>query len=341
MNAFYITAPGHTDFGPVAPPELKADEVLLRISTIGFCGTDLSTFRGRNPLVSYPRIPGHEIAARVESVGADVPDGLMTVGEAVTVVPYTTCGRCAACRCGRTNCCANNETLGVQRDGAMQPFLAVPHANVLPAPRLSLSELALVEPLSVGDHAVLRGQVDGGDTVAVFGCGAIGLGAILSAAYRGARVIAIDLDDAKLAVAQQCGAAYGLNARTSDVAAQLRDLTDGHGLEVLIEAVGVPETFVGAIEHVAFAGRVVYIGYAKAPVTYNTALFVKKELDIRGSRNATAASFENVIQMMHDGRVPMDAFVTRTVDFANAGTALAAWDADPGSVTRIHIRLGD
>ena len=340
MNAFRITSPGITDFGPAAPPEPKPDEALLRISTIGFCGTDLSTFRGRNPLVSYPRIPGHEIAARVASLGADVPDGL-TIGEAVTVVPYTTCGRCAACRRGRINCCANNQTLGVQRDGGMQPYLAVPWANVLATPRLSLSERALVEPLSVGDHAVLRGQVDGADTVAVFGCGAIGLGATLSAAYRGARVIAIDLDDAKLAAAQQCGAAHGLNARTSDVAIRLRDLTGGHGPDVVVEAVGVPETFVGAIEYVAFAGRVVYIGYAKAPVTYNTAMFVKKELDICGSRNATVASFQNVIQMMHAGRVPTDALVTRTVDFVEAGTALAAWDANPGSVTRIHVRLGD
>ncbi|MEM1095535.1 MAG: zinc-binding alcohol dehydrogenase family protein [Bacteroidota bacterium] len=340
MSAFYITAPGKTEMGPARTPQPTAGDVLLRISTVGFCGTDLSTFRGRNPLVSYPRIPGHEIAARVEALGADVPDG-PTVGDAVTVMPYTASGACGACRRGRPNSCANNQTLGVQRDGAMQPLMAIPWDKVLPAPRLSLSELALVEPLSVGDHAVVRGEVDRGDTVAVFGCGAVGLGAIVSAAYRGARVIAIDLDEAKLAIAQQCGAAHGLNARTSDVATALRDLTDGYGPDVVVEAVGVPETFVGAVEHVAYAGRVVYIGYAKAPVTYNTALFVKKELNIRGSRNATAASFQNVIQMMDAGRVPTDALVTRTIDFADAGAALAAWDADPGAVTRIHVRLSD
>ena len=300
MKAFVIEEPGRTGFGTADPPEPASGKVLLRIRTVGFCGTDLSTYWGRNPLVSYPRTPGHEVAATVEEVGADVPASFPQ-GTDVTVLPYTACGTCPACRRGRTNGCRDNQTLGVQRDGAMTSFLAVPWEKVLPAPGLSLAEMALIESLSVGDHAAERARVGEGDVVVVLGCGAIGLGAITSAAYRGARVVAVDLDDGKLAVARRCGAAETINSQKDDLHNALQALTSGDGPDVVIEAVGLPETFVAAVEEVAFAGRVVYIGYAKAPVTYDTALFVKKELDILGSRNASAENFRNVIRMIESG----------------------------------------
>ncbi|MGI9173758.1 MAG: zinc-binding dehydrogenase, partial [Rhodothermales bacterium] len=288
--------------------------------------------------VSYPRTPGHEVAATVERVGADVPE-LLGEGMEVTVLPYTACRTCPACRRGRTNCCRDNQTLGVQRDGALMSYLAVPWEKVLPAPGLSLAELALVEPLSVGDHAAERAAVTEADTVLVLGCGAIGLGAVASAAYRGARVIAVDLDDDKFAVARRCGAAEVINSQKDDLHDTLQMLTWSDGPDVVIEAVGLPETFVAAVEEVAFAGRVVYIGYAKAPVTYDTALFVKKELDILGSRNASVENFENVIRMVESGQVPVETLVTETVDFEQAAEALAAWDARPQAYTRIHVRL--
>ena len=215
----------------------------------------------------------------------------------------------------------------------------MPWEKVLPAPALSLVELALVEPLSVGDHAAVRAAVTEADTALVLGCGAIGLGAVASTAYRGAHVIAVDLDDDKLAVARRCGAAEGINSRTSDLHESLQALTSGDGPDVVIEAVGLPESFVAAVEEVAFAGRVVYIGYAKAPVTYDTALFVKKELDILGSRNASAENFWNVIRMIESGHVPVESLVTETVDFEQAAEALAAWDVRPQAYTRIHMRL--
>ena len=152
MRALVIDAPGRTRLGTVTEPRPAAGEVLVRVRTVGFCGSDLSTFRGANPLVSYPRVPGHEIAGVVEAVGAEVPD-TVRVGTDVTVVPYTACGACAACRRGRVNTCRHNRTLGVQRDGAMTALVAVPWAAVLAADGLSRSALALVEPLSVGAHA--------------------------------------------------------------------------------------------------------------------------------------------------------------------------------------------
>ena len=242
MKALLIDKPGSTRLIEKDLPTPGPKEVLLRTRVVGFCGSDLTTFRGLNPLVSYPRIPGHEIGATIEVVGSEVP-ATWQIGQDVLVLPYTACGACAACRQGRANCCQHNETLGVQRDGAMVEYFVAPHDKLLKSSKLSLRELALVEPLTVGFHSVARGRVGPDDTVAVFGCGAIGLGVIAGAAFRGARVIAIDVDDNKLELAQRCGATIGINSVKGSLHAQLQELTDGHGPEVIVEAVGLPQTF--------------------------------------------------------------------------------------------------
>ncbi len=336
MKALRIESPGTFGFCDIPSPELRPGEVLLRIRRLGYCGSDLSTFRGGNPLVAYPRIPGHEIAAEIVETAAGVPESLRA-GMAVTVVPYTACGKCPPCRLGRL--CRHNQTFGVQRDGALTEFLAVPWETVLTAPALSLEALALVEPLSVGFHAVERGRVAAGDTVAVLGAGMIGLGAIAGAAQTGARVIAVDVDDAKLALARRAGAADVVNSRTGSLHDHLQAATSGDGPGVIIEAVGSPETFLAAVDEVSFAGRVVYIGYAKAPVTYETKYFVMKELDILGSRGALKPNFEDVIRLLESGRYPVAETITRTVPFAQSGEALSAWSDNPAAVTKIHVTL--
>ena len=320
-------------------PEVKAGEVLLKIERIGLCGSDLTTFRGLNPLVTYPRIPGHEIAATIAEVSAGVPTHLKP-GLLVTAVPYTTCGKCPSCRAKRPNACQFNQTLGVQRDGALTEFVTVPWQKILHSSKLAAPDYALVEPLSVGFHAVERGRVTAADTVAVFGAGMIGLGAIAGAALqKKARVIAVDLDDQKLALAKKAGAAEVINSKTEDLHERLQELTKGEGPGVMIEAVGAAETFLAAVNEVGFAGRVVYIGYAKNPVAYETKLFLLKELDILGSRNALPEDFENVTRMLEFGLYPVAETVTRIVPFAQAGTALQDWSVNPATTTKIHIRL--
>lgn len=327
------------DFGETSLPEVKDGEVLLKIERIGLCGSDLTTFRGLNPLVSYPRIPGHEIAATIVETSANVPASLKP-GLLVTVVPYTTCGCCPSCRAQRPNACQFNQTLGVQRDGALTEFISVPWQKILFSPKLSAQDYALVEPLSVGFHAVERGRVTEADTVAVFGAGMIGLGAIAGAAMRKkARVIAIDLDDQKLALARQAGAAEVINSQTENLHERLQQLTEGAGPTVSIEAVGAAETFLAAVNEVCFAGRVVYIGYAKKAVAYETKFFVMKELDILGSRNALPTDFENVIRVLESGLYPVAQTVTRTVPFTLVGAALKDWSAHPATTTKIHVSL--
>ena len=337
MKTFFIEASGKTGYGECPRPEAGTGEVLLKVKRVGYCGSDLNTFRGLNPMVSYPRIPGHELAAEIVTVGADVPQTL-TRGMFVTVLPYTACGQCSACRAGRSNACRNNQTLGVQRDGALAEYLVVPWEKIIAAPHLSELELALVEPLSVGFHAAARGQSTAAETVLVFGCGMIGLGAIASAGLEcGARVIAVDVDDAKLALAKTCGATHTINSLSEPLEETVHKLTDGEGVNAVIEAVGLPQTYTAAVQLAAFAGRIVYIGYAKAPVSYETKYFVMKELDIRGSRNATKGDFERVIRVLESGRYPSAQTVTQTVPFEQSGTVLEQWSRNPAAVTKIHV----
>jgi 2-desacetyl-2-hydroxyethyl bacteriochlorophyllide A dehydrogenase len=337
MRALVIESPGETRVAEIATPVPGPDEVLLRTVRIGMCGTDLSTFRGKNPLVTYPRIPGHEIAARIVEAGASVPSRF-TPGLEVTLSPYTACGKCPSCLRGRVNACQFNQTLGVQRDGAMTDYFVAPWSKLYVAEGLSLPELSLVEPLSVGFHAAARGRVVREDIVAVIGCGVVGLGAIAAAAHRGARVIAIDIDDRKLAVGRAAGAAFTVNSGAGNVHEELSALTDGRGPDAIIEAVGVPATFRMAVEEVAFTGRVVYIGYAKEPVAYETRLFVMKELDILGSRNALD-EFGTVIEALRGGRFPVSEIISRVVSLDEAGAALKAWSDDPGAFVKVQVSL--
>ena len=339
MKALQISAPGNVETVELPVPEAGTGEVLLRMEYVGFCGSDLNTYRGANAMAKSPVIPGHEIGAVIEAVGAGVPD-FLKAGMNVTVNPYTACGTCPSCQRGRPNACRNNQTLGVQRDGAMREYMAVPWEKVIPAGTLSTRDSALVEPMSVGFHAVSRGSVIDTDTVMVIGCGMVGLGAVVRAALRGATVIAADIDDEKLIIAKQMGAKYGLNTMAPDFREQLAQVTGGDGPDVVVEAVGSPATYRLAVDSVAFTGRVVCIGYSKSDVTFETRLFVQKELDIRGSRNAEPSDFRAVIRYMDRGGCPAERLVSRIAGWSDAADALSFWNANPGKVFRILLKIG-
>jgi threonine dehydrogenase-like Zn-dependent dehydrogenase len=197
MRALAIDAPGAARVVERARPVPSAGEALVRVRRAGLCGTDLSTFLGKNPLVTYPRVIGHEIAGTIEAVGDGVAG--WPAGAAVTLSPYKHCGACAACRHARPNACRNNQTLGVQREGALAEFTVVSADRLFTSASLSLDHLALVEPFCIGMHAVRRARVVQDDAVLVMGCGGVGAGAVAAAAGRGANVIAMDVDPDKLA----------------------------------------------------------------------------------------------------------------------------------------------
>ena len=338
MQSLVIEEPGRFHFEDRPEPALPPGFALLRVRSVGLCGTDLSTYQGRNPLVTYPRVPGHEIAATIVELNGEAATDLR-FGQNVAVSPYTNCGQCASCRRDRPNACQFNQTFGVQRDGALTGLIAVPFSRLIVAEGLSLRHLSIVEPLTVGFHAVSRGRVTASDTVAVIGCGGVGLGAVSGAAFRGATVIGIDVDDAKLELARLAGATRTIHSARENLHESLAALTSGFGPDVIIEAIGLPQTFRAAVEEVAWTGRVVYIGYAKEPVAYETRWFVQKELDILGTRNALPEDFAAVIAMMRAGRFPVDAAISHVFPLAEAGQAFDSWSANPTQYRKILIEV--
>ncbi len=339
MKAIQITHQQELNIVELEKPQAPSlGEVLLKLCYVGFCGSDINTFMGRNTMALNPVIPGHEVGAVIEAVGAGVPENLKP-GMVVTCNPYTNCGKCASCRNNRVNACEHNETLGVQRNGAMQEFIVLPWQKVIPAGTLDTKTSALVEPMSVGFHAVSRAQVTDIDVVMVIGCGMVGMGAIVRAALRGATVIAADIDDEKLALAKTMGAVYTVNTKTEDAHQRLQEITNGFGPDVVIEAVGSVPTYQMAINEVAFTGRVACIGYAKSEVSLQTKYFVQKELDIRGSRNAQPSDFRAVIHYLENNDCPIDTLITKVIRPEQALDTMRWWSENPGKVFRILVEF--
>ncbi|MFK0683549.1 zinc-binding alcohol dehydrogenase family protein [Ochrobactrum sp. BD67] len=326
VKALRIESENVTRFAEIDEAPLLAGHVRVRVRHVGLCGSDLNTFKGLNPLVQLPRIPGHEIGGEIMEAGEGV-GAAYAKGKRVIVLPYTNCGECSSCRKGRLNACRYNKTLGVQQNGGLADQIVLPAQKLILNDTLKPRHLALVEPLSVGFHAVERGRVQAGDTVAVLGCGMIGMGVLLGAVARGAKVIAIDPSAEKRELALQFGATHALPGG-EDVVAKVQELTNDDGVDVAFEAVGLPITFTQAVDIAGFAGRVVYVGYSKAPVTYQTQFFNLKELDIMGSRNATLSDFEAVITHLEKLGAGADKLISKVFPFDEAEAALPYWDGD-------------
>jgi len=338
MKTIKIPEPGKVELTDTPMPSPAEGEVLLKIDYVGFCGSDLTTYLGKNPLVSYPRIPGHEVAATIVEKGSGVPAGFEK-GDRDSIVPYTNCGKCASCRRGRFNACELNQTMGVQRDGAMREYVTMPYEKILKVPQLPPQESALIEPLTVGFHAIERAEVAEDDVVMVLGCGMIGAGAIAGSVLRNAKVIAVDIDDFKIETALEVGADHVINSAKNNLHEELQRILDGNAPDVVIEAAGSPATYTEGAEEVAFAGRMVCIGYAKDDVTFATKLWVQKELDIRGSRNATPEDFSNVITMLESGTFPSSKVITKIVSPEQVPDAFSKWADAPGKVYKIMVKF--
>jgi len=332
MKALFLTAIGQTALREIEKPKPGPNEVLLKIGMVGFCGGDLNGFKGLFELQEYPNILGHEVGGTIEEMGTLVPT-TFKIGNKVTVYPYLNCGKCISCRKGRRNACQDNKTMGVRRPGAMTRYIAISWQDLFVSSQLSLKELALVEPLTVGFHAAARGRVSSQDRVAVIGCGIVGMGAIASAVNSGAEVIAIDIDETKLEIAKKIGVAHTINTSNENLHDALMRITNDDGI---IEAVGNAITYRAAVDEVAYTGRVVCIGYAKSAVEFNTGIFVRKEIEILGSRNCTD-EFPKVIAYLEAGKFPVEEVISKVVSLNDAGAALADWAVNPKGITKIMV----
>ncbi len=288
-------------------PEAGPGEVLLRVRRVGVCGTDLHIFGGRQPYLRYPRVMGHEFSAEV--VSAEAGTGLVP-GDAVYVMPYLSCGRCIACRKGKTNCCVAIQVLGVHRDGAFTEYLSVPAGFVRKVDGVGLDEAAMVEFLAIGAHAARRAAVASGERVLVTGAGPIGIAAALFSRLRGAAVTVLDSRTDRLDVCRQ---ALGVQATVTvgpGDAAELSRLTDGEFFDVVFDATGNAEAMERGLNFVAHGGRYGLISIVQATLRFSDPEFHKRETTLLACRNATIEDFETVLAAMRAGQVPTRALAT-------------------------------
>lgn len=309
-------------------PETKAGEVLVKIKKVGICGTDLHAYAGNQAFFSYPRILGHELAAEVLEVGDD--NHGIAVGDKVVVMPYLSCGKCVACRQGKTNCCSCIQVLGVHTDGGMQEMVSLPADILIPAPALTLEQMAIVEPLSIGDHAIRRAQLRPGETIVVIGCGPIGLGIMKLGQLAGACVIAVDVNDQRLEYAKaRIGVDITVNA-SEDAVATVEELTNGDFATAVFDATGHKGALESGIDYMAHGGRYVLVGLSKADLVFNHPTIHAKETTLMCSRNATMQDFKHVISVLETGGFPVDSFVTHRVQYTEMIDRFDSW-VDPGT----------
>lgn len=301
-------------------PARAEGEVLLRVKRVGVCGTDLHIFTGNQPFLQYPRVMGHELSGVIEE---PVPGGRLQAGDVCYVMPYLSCGKCIACRQGKTNCCVNIQVLGVHRDGAFTEYLSLPEAFVHKAEGVSLDQAAMVEFLAIGAHGVRRGDVKPGQRVLVVGAGPIGMAAMIFARLRGATVTALDGRQDRLDFCQrELGVAHTVALGEGDQA-KLSDITDGEFFDQVFDATGNAKAIERGFGFVAHGGNYVLISVVRQDITFNDPEFHKRETTLIGSRNATTEDFETVLAAMSRGDVPTAALNTHRMKLADVPTDFA------------------
>ncbi|NOU96417.1 alcohol dehydrogenase catalytic domain-containing protein [Paenibacillus sp. LMG 31456] len=318
-------------------PSLVAGEAIVRIRRIGICGTDLHAYKGNQPFFSYPRVLGHELAGVIEEVGPN--EAGLQAGDQVGIIPYMQCGTCIACRNGKTNCCTDLKVLGVHSDGGMRELLSVPVTHLIQTNGLTLDQTAVLEPLSIGAHAVRRSELKSGETVLVVGAGPIGLGVMAFAKHRGARVIAMDINDERLAFCQKwAGVDHIVNA-LNQPKEQLAAITGGDFPTVVFDATGNLRSMTDSFGLVAHGGKLVYVGLVKADISFNDPEFHRHELTLLASRNATKEDFDNVTEAVKSGSIDVGSYITHRVPFEQMIEHFDSWLKPETKVIKAMVEL--
>jgi len=323
MKTLVCVKPGTLEFEERDKPVLQEDHAIIKTRRIGICGTDLHAFEGTQPYFEYPRILGHELAG--DLVAFDNAPGF-TLGEQVTFIPYFNCGNCIACRSGGPNFCVNIKVCGVHIDGGMAEYLMVPSQSLIHGEGLSVDELALVEPLAIGAHGIKRANIKPGEFVLVIGAGPIGLGTMEFARIAGAKVIALDINEARLKFCKEkLKIDYIINAQSNDVVQQLREITNGDMPTVVIDATGNLKAINNAFQYMSHGARYVLIGLQKGDICFSHPEFHKREGTLMSSRNATREDFEHVISSMKKKLVDPATYITHRVPFDQIKDEFEGW----------------
>lgn len=329
MLSLVLEAPGRLAWREDPPPEPASGEALVSPVCVGICGTDLHAFAGRHPAITYPRRLGHELAVRVVAA-----EGLAS-GALCAVNPYMSCGNCAACRRGMTNCCETLEVLGIHRDGGCTAQMALPVSQLYPSRILSAEELALVEPLVVGRHAVVRAGIEPEEAVAVVGLGPIGLAVAIFARERGAALALVDARQDRRRAARRLLDTDRVYAPGDRLASRLRSCFGGELPRVVIDATGSARGMRESYFLAGPAGRMVLVGIISEDFSFPDPDFHRRELSILASRNGTAKDFRHVLASLEAGLPAAAKLITHRYAFQDIPQAFGALADKPGLVKAV------
>ncbi|KKK34991.1 alcohol dehydrogenase [Salinicoccus sediminis] len=336
MKAIQVEKPGQLNIVELEKPVIeKGDEVIVKIKNVGICGSDVHIYHGSNPFTSYPRVIGHEVSGIVEQVGEAVTS--LAPGDLVALEPITYCGECYACRNGQPNVCDSLEVFGVHRDGGMAEYLKADENNWHRVPgNVSEEAAALMEPMTIGAQATYRGEVREGDTVFVIGAGPTGIACLLQAKQRGAKVFISDFNQNRLDYAKSIGADAIIQPNEVDAEEEINRLTNGELANVVIDAVGLPQTFQQAVELASIAGRVVTLGFNEQPSSIPSLLLTKKELKVAGSRLQTH-QFPKVIDQVGRGEIDPTQIISQRYSMDQIHDAFELLENNPEAVRKIVL----
>lgn len=324
MKGIVLREPGQlAPTSNLSVEDIAPHEALVRVRRIGICGTDLHAFKGEQPFFTYPRVLGHELGVEIVSIGENA-EGL-NVGDRCAVEPYLNCGTCVACRRGRTNCCVRLQVLGVHTDGGMCEFIKVPVNKLHKSASLSLDQLALVEPLSIGAHAVARADIEPGEFALIVGAGPIGLAIIQFAKLASARCIVMDVNEKRLQFAREhFGIEFTIKAGDGALE-RLKEITADEMPTVVFDATGNARSMAASFDLIAHGGRLVLVGLFQGNVTFHDPDAHRRELTLLCSRNSTGADFRRIINQLETGEIDINSWITHRTSFGEVVTEFAHW----------------
>lgn len=340
MKAILLEKPQQFTITDIAEPSSPGPgEALVRVHRVGICGTDFSGYLGKMPFYSYPRIPGHELGVEVLTIGTGVTE--VRPGDRCSVEPYMNCQTCSACRRGHTNCCENLQVLGVHTDGGLRPQFILPARKLHSSSRLSLEQLALVETLAIGCHAVNRGNPQKGDCVLVIGAGPIGLSTMEFIRLSGARTVVMDLNAQRLQFCRDVMRVDHTIVGRQD-GSELEELKAFNGGELpslVIDATGSNKSMSNALNYVGFAGKLVFVGITTSEVSFGHPLMHRREMTLMGSRNALAPDFKRIIQLIEEGKIDTRPWITHHASFEEMIGQFPTWLKPESQVLKAIVHL--
>ncbi|HTS44021.1 MAG TPA: zinc-binding alcohol dehydrogenase family protein [Puia sp.] len=338
MKVLSCIAPEKLEYQTMAMPSPAEGHTILKIKSVGVCGTDLHSFRGTQPYFSYPRVLGHELSGII--VETDRSD--FQKDELVTILPYFNCGICVACRMGKPNCCASLQVAGIHVDGGMAEYFSVPSNCLVHAQGLDEEALALVEPFAIGAHAIKRAGIQPNDFVLISGAGPIGLTLTAFAKMAGAHVIVLDINHDRLRFCtEQLQLAHALDAKDENLFDQIRMITSGNMPQVVIDATGNQKAINGLFQYMSHGGKYILVGLQKENICFSHPEFHKREATLMSSRNATREDFDQVIQVMRQKSINPDIYITHRIPFEKAKNDFGSLLDPANRVIKAMIRMDE